>query len=63
MDVEVLGLEDLEVEVVVLDLVLAELRAGGRSEEEPGCESCEGEGCAARGDPPDDCARPSAGRS
>lgn len=50
MDVEVLGLEDLEVEFVVLDLVLTELSVCGYSEDETG--KCgEGEGNASRGDP------------
>jgi len=49
MDVEVLGLEDLEVEVVVLDLVLAELGVGGRGEKQTEQDD-EGESGAARGE-------------
>ena len=50
MDVEVLGLEDFEIEFVVLDLVLTELSLSGYGEDETG--KCgEGEGDASRGDP------------
>lgn len=50
MDVEVLGLEDFEVEFVVLDLVLTELSVSGDGEDETG--KCgEGEGDASRSDP------------
>jgi hypothetical protein len=34
MDVEMLGLEHLEVEIVVQDLVLSELCVGGRGDEQ-----------------------------
>jgi hypothetical protein len=56
MDVEVLGLEDFEVEFVVLDLVLAELSGCGCGEDETG-ERGEDEGVLARSDPPDEFAR------
>jgi len=52
MDVEMLGLEDLEVEFVVLDLVLSELGVCGGGQDRSGDDG-EGEREAARGDPPD----------
>ena len=42
VDVEVLGLEHLEVEIVVLDLVLSELSVGGRGDEQSD-DDCRGE--------------------